>query len=215
MAKGNEQNVRCGGCYTPLDQAPDLPLADRAPCPRCGSLLRHISLTAEDSPKVVDTMTIKLTPANQARDWRQRWIEVQAQLDRLLAPRSGAISGESIQAANHDLQSFFVQAYHLKDSLILDSGVTGISESIVENAITQEPHLAVLADLANLDKHGELDRRPRSGDIPVWRVSGVSGANGWQLALEILHKGKTLDGLGVASEAVRAWESLLRQWGLI
>ena len=122
----------------------------------------------------------------------------------------------SIQTANHDLHSFFVQAYHLKDSLIQDSGVTGLTAATIESAITADPHLALLADLANLDKHGKLSKPPRSGDLPTWELSGASdGGAGWRLSLKIRHKGTTHDGLTFADEAVSAWRSQLQSWGLI
>jgi hypothetical protein len=216
MPVGSEQSVFCGGCGTALDQPANLPVGDRTPCPLCGSMSRHINVMCADSPKVADSLSMKLTPGAQARDWRQRWVEIQAHLKRLLAPHSEPLSGESIQTANHELQSFFVQAYHLKDSLIQDSGTTGIPASTIENAITLDTHLALLADLANLDKHGKLTKPPRSGDVPAWGVSGVAnGDAGWRLSVEIHHKAKTLDGLTFAGEAVSAWDKQLRHWGLI
>lgn len=33
-------NVTCGGCLRSLDEPPALPVEERKPCPRCGSLLR-------------------------------------------------------------------------------------------------------------------------------------------------------------------------------
>jgi hypothetical protein len=159
---------------------------------------------------------MKLTPSAQKRDWRQRWVQIQDQLKRVLACHTEPMSGESIQAANHDLNSFFIQTYHLKDALIHVSATTGISKEKIENAITHDSHLALLADLANLDKHGRLKDAPRSGDVPVCRLSGVANDDtGWQLSLEIRHNGRTLDGLAVAREAVSAWDKQLRQWRLI
>ena len=169
-----------------------------------------------ESLEVSSSLSMELVPGAQARDWRQRWIEIQEHLKRLLAPHSEALSAASIQNANHDLQSFFVQAYHLKDSLKQDAGTTGVPGTTIEDAITADPHLSLLADLANLDKHVELRDPPRSGDIPTWKVSGVSDGNaGWRLSLTIQHKGKTHDGLNFADEVVSAWARHLRRWGLI
>ena len=211
-----EHSVFCSGCGSPLDQPANLPVEERTPCPICGSMSRQINVTCTDKVKFTDSLSMELTPGTQARDWRQRWIEIQEHLKRLLAPHSGPMSAASIQNANHDLHSFFVQAYHLKDSLIQDAGTTGIPATTIENAITADPHLALLADLANLDKHGKLSKAPRSGDIPTWDVSGVSeGDAGWRLSLTIRHKGKTHDGLNFAGEAVSAWKRHLSRWGLI
>jgi len=168
--------------------------------------------------KMNGSLSAELIPGRQARDWRQRWIEIQEHLKRLHAPRSEPMLAASIQNANHELQSFFVQAYHLTDSLKQDAGTTGVPGTTIEDAITADSHLSLLADLANLDKHAKWDPRkaPRSGDIPTWDVSGVSDDDaGWRLSLKIRRKGKTHDGLNFAGEAVSAWERHLRRWGLI
>jgi hypothetical protein len=212
----NERSVFCGGCGSPLDQPANLPVKERIPCPICGSTFRQINVTCNEKLKLAGSLSMELTPGTQARDWRQRWTEIQEHLKRLLASHSEPISAASIQNANHDLHSFFIQAYHLKDSLIKDAGTTGVTKTTTENAITADPHLALLADLANLDKHGKLRGSPRSGDIPTWKVSGVSeGDAGWRLSLTIRHKSKTLDGLDFAAEVVSAWKAHLNQWGLI
>jgi hypothetical protein len=179
--------------------------------------MAHFERTCGDAVNFSGNLSTELTPAAQVRDWRQRWLEIQSHLTRLCAPHSEILSGESIQTANHELQSFFAQAYHLKDLLIEDANTTGISRTTIEDAIKQDARLSLLADLANLDKHGKLSKPPRSGEVPVvGPVSGVSNkAEGWHLSLKVQHKGATLDGLTVAAEAVAAWEIHLRQWGVI
>ena len=155
--------------------------------------MAHLERTCDDTVNLSGSLSMELTPAAQVRDWRQRWLEIQSHLRRLCAPHSETLSGESIQTANHELQSFFVQAYHLKDSLIEDANTTGISRTTIESAIKQDAHLSLLADLANLDKHGKLSRPPRSGDVPVMSVSGVSNkAEGWHLSLMVQHKDRWL-----------------------
>src|SRR5260370_15945887 len=216
MPNGAWQHVYCGGCGTPLDQPASLPTADRTPCPLCGSISRHIEVACTDNVKVTESVSLELTPSAQGRNWRQRWLELQEHSKRLLVPHTEALSGPSIQTANHDLHSFFVQAYHLKDLLIQEANTTGIPASAIENAITQDPHLALLADLANLDKHGRLAKPARSGDVPVLAVSGIAhGDAGWRLSLKIHHKGNTLDGLALAGQTVSAWARELRSWGLV
>ena len=182
--------------------------------------MAHFERSCGDAPKTSDSVSVELPPAAQARDWRQRWNEIQEQSKRLLAPRCEAMSGKSIQSANHDLRSFLVQAYHLKDSLIHESTTTGISKSAVESAIDNDPHLALLADLANLEKHRVWNlkkHKPRSGHVPAYAtISGKStGPSGWRLSLEIQHNGNSHDGLTFASDAVSAWEKQLKAWGLI
>lgn len=40
-ADGSSVTVHCGDCEIPLDESSDLPVADRQPCPICGSLKRQ------------------------------------------------------------------------------------------------------------------------------------------------------------------------------
>ena len=191
---------------------------DRPPCPNCGATSLHISVNiTETVAHVSDSVSIRLTPGLQARDWRQRWIEIEAHEQKLQKPHAEQLSAVTIHSARHDLHSFYVQAYHLKDSLIQEAATTGISKAIVEATISQSPTLSLLADLANLDKHGKLTQAPRSGDAPsIKQVAGDSnGSEGWRLSLEISHKSKTLDGLVVAADVVATWEKQLKAWGLI
>jgi hypothetical protein len=152
-----------------------------------------------------------------ARDWRRRWEILQEDLVELETPRSGELSGRAIHAAAQQLQSFYIQLYHLKDALKLEPGSHGVSRQTIEAAVSAEPELSLLADLANLDKHVNL-RNTRSGAVPhVTAVRGVragSGEGGWRLEVEISHAGRSLDGLEVARAALAAWERQLATWGL-
>src|SRR5262245_9935394 len=117
------------------------------------------------------------------------------------------MSANAIHAARDQLLAFFVQAYHLKDSL---SQASGIDRGGLECAITKEPDLALLADLANLDKHGRLTRPPRSGSVPRVddSVSGIqdgAGREGWRLGVTLHHGGRRIDGLAFANAVVDAW----------
>src|SRR5215211_233346 len=59
-----------------------------------------------------------------------------------------------------------------KDALIAASGPHGVTASTIEAAITNDPDLALLADLANIDKHFKLSRPARSGHAPAQPVQG-------------------------------------------
>jgi hypothetical protein len=99
----------------------------------------------------------------QERTWEMRWQIAQDQLNRLLASRSEPLSPDAVHMAHADLQAFYIQTYHLKDALRAACATTGISEQTVENEINNNPDLALLADLANLDKHYRLSKKTRSG----------------------------------------------------
>jgi hypothetical protein len=160
-------------------------------------------------------MSIVRTPPDQSRNWKRRWDEAQRELNELVAPRNSEFSNEAILAAQHELHSFFVQTYHIRDALIADA----VAQPVVDRAITNDPDLALLADLANLDKHFKLNRPTRSGAVPVISVvQGIrpgSGQAGWTLEMKVTHHGKVLDGLDIARRAVAAWRRHLKGWGLI
>jgi hypothetical protein len=145
--------------------------APRTPCPDCGATAITISRSFTADQKVTASLTSTLRPADQERGWGRRWRQIQRELGELLAQRSGGRSAETIQAARHDVHSFYVQAYHLKDSLKEESATIGVTKAAIEQAVTDDPALALLADLANLDKHGSLNQPPRSGYVP--RILGA------------------------------------------
>lgn len=91
----------------------------------------------------------------------------------------------------------------------------GLNASDIEDAITNDQRLALLADLANLDKHFKLTKPPRSGYVPlIEQLSGVDNAagNGWLLSVKIKHGTSILDGLAVARDSITAWQEKLSAW---
>jgi len=51
--------VRCGECETLLDEASTTPVADRKPCPNCGSLSREISVTLSETIVLREKLKLK------------------------------------------------------------------------------------------------------------------------------------------------------------
>ena len=119
------------------------------------------------------------------------------------------------------VQAFYIQTYHLKDSLKDASATTGISPQAIEDEITNNSDLALLADLANLDKHFRLSKKPRSDDAPkIVGVRGItrtgeSSPEGWRLGVVIEHKGQRLDGRDIAKRSIAAWHDALQRWHLL
>lgn len=190
----------------------------RTPCPNCGGTALTISASINERLYAVDRATAELIPGKQDRDWEQRWRIVQDDLQQLLQPKTGICSSDTIHASAHHLFSFYIAAYHLKDILKEAAPQLGIEASEVEAAITNDPRLSLLADLANSDKHYRLKNRPRSGSVPI--IDNLSGIDtqegeGWQLSVQIRHGAAVLDGLAIAQDAINAWNEKLQLWGLI
>jgi hypothetical protein len=128
------------------------------------------------------------------------------------------MSGQSIHTWVQRLFSFFIHTYHFKDVLKNAAPSLGLNQSDVEDAITKDPRLALLADLANLNKHFKLTKTPRSGSVPIIeQLSGVdsSTGNGWIISVKIKHGKAILDGLAIAKDAVAAWQEKLSMWRIL
>ena len=190
----------------------------RPPCFHCGGTSLAIGVSIVESMSISDHCWSELVPGSQARDWKQRWKLVQDNILLIRSPHTEAMSGESIHALLQQLFSFFIHTYHLKDALKVNAPALGLMPSDIEDAITHDPRLTLLADLANLDKHMALHRTPRSGIVPVIeQISGVDNqaGGGWQLSAKIKHGALALDGLAIAEDAVTAWREKLIAWQLI
>jgi hypothetical protein len=202
-------SATCNGCGAPRP----LPTPDslREPCPDCGETALTYSKKATPTVRTSVSATLTLIPGDQNRGWQRRWAYVERRLASLLEPRTAPLSADSIEAAERELLSFYVDAYHLKDLLKFETSVP------VEEAIRKTPELALVGDLANLHKHGRLKPSMlRSDHAPVLvRRQGTTLSGGWRLDLEIQHGADTRDGLDVARQAVDAWRQKLADWSLI
>lgn len=217
MRRPNMDTVSCSTCGALRE--PELGGAlERPPCPQCGGTALIFDVSIHESISVSDKFLTELVPGNQARDWTQRWAQVQKELQCVSSPRMEIMSGEEIHAWLQQLFSFYIQAYHLKDALKDAAPSLGLLASDIEDAITNDPKLALLADLANLDKHLKLTKPPRSGYSPtVKQVSGVDSAtgSGWILSVQIKHGSASVDGLAFANDVVAAWQKQLKTWRIL
>lgn len=203
----------CAECDLDRSNDESLTSTNRTPCSQCGEtslqFRRHCAVTA--SPTV--SMSNSLRPRVQDRDWRIRWQQLERRLPDMVGRRQGPRSAEAIHAAVQEFFDFLGSAYHLKNALRYDSH---ISEDIVEQAITDSPVLALLADLVNLDKHRHLTRRLRSGAVPrIESVADISDNSGWKPVVAINHKGHLINGRDFAADAIHEWRVHLEGWDLL
>lgn len=184
-------------------------------CPKCGSTARTVRIGLASEIDIAGSLSIKMTARPPEPRWEQLWNQIQTELDSLLAPNGKPLGRTSVIEARDRLRGFFVLAYHLKDLLIADGLV---SKERVESRINDDQRLALLADLANLHKHGRLRRARSDTLLSFGEVSGVQRGDakgGWRLDLPIEIDQATYDGLTVANEAIDALRAALVEWGLI
>ena len=192
--------------------------AERPPCPYCGATTVAFSVSACATVKVTSRVSLALRPDDQRQDWGRCWEDIQEQGRELLTPITGTMSSSAIQSARQRLGSFYVNAYHLKDDLKIAAPATGITGVTIENAVTNDPDLALLCDLANLIKHRRLTHPPRSGYVPTilsWEGQTSPFGPGWRITLTVEHNGHKIDGLDILQQSIDAWRRALRNWQLI
>lgn len=132
----------------------------------------------------------------------------------------GSTDKRSVDDCMDDIQAFFMACYHVKDHLQKDKSFSKHSDDEVEKYVTATRALAICADICNGIKHLQLDRKPRSGDVPKvggrvfeekigHSLSGPDPEPVSAMKLIIEHKGATLDAFTIATEALDAWEKFV------
>lgn len=203
----------CAVCGVERPDVPGMPADGRTPCPSCGAINVNYSVHAVATVRTTASASYTMRPGNQAHDWQLRWRLIEHDVAQVTGLRSGGVSADAIEKAERDLFEFFGSCYHLKDILIQD-GI--VPKQDMEDAITDDPDLAFLADLANLDKHHRLSKQPRSGDVPRYlERTASSAAGGWQLNVSMEHHGKTISAVEAATKSVDGWRRFLGGRGLL
>lgn len=202
--------VKCGADRS--DIRPDV-TALRKPCGTCGEIAVGYTRTFNVTTKLSVGFSSALSPARQDRNWRRRWDQLQRSLAAVTALHTEPRSADATHDAEQDLFDLFVAAYHLKDALIADGVVTGTA---LEALISHNAVLALLADLANFDKHRQLSKPPRSGVVPVIvYVSDESADDTWRLVVDIEHGADRYDGVAFAKTVIAEWRDVLTDERLV
>ena len=123
-------------------------MVDRPPCPHCQETALIIGASAHLMGVATLVALPTLLPGDQGQGWDRRWRDIEAEATNLLKPLTTPMTGPAIQAARQRLLDFYVLAYHLKDDLKSSSGITGVSKQAVGKTVSNDPDLALLADLA-------------------------------------------------------------------
>jgi hypothetical protein len=210
-----DEGVYCGGCG--IGRADQSPQAVRQPCPACKSTSLMFVASLAEYVRVSAELTLRYQPDVGPHGLQERWRHLEkrgaAELGVLLPEPA---TREGLVEARNRLLGLLVELYSFKDALKVEARNFGHSEQDVEDAVTKSPHLALLADLANQEKHVVLNSAPRSGFVPaVGPPSALftSGQLGWTLGVEISHGSGILDACSLAQAALNEWEQLLRSWG--
>jgi hypothetical protein len=136
-----------------------------------------------------------------------------------------------------DIAALAVWVWSMKDYLKKLAPSVGMQPQEVERFIDTDPHLPICADLANKDKHGELDRS-RSGrflgmgrlqyTIPQQALRAVTfrgnevqidvaTADEVQIVVPVLDPrgAEVAEGLACLEKGIKAWDRLLHQFGVV
>jgi hypothetical protein len=156
---------------------------------------------------------------NEQRDWRVRWRELQAVLERVRTPRADAMGLEGLDSAKSDLLQLFVKIWHFKDALKAEN--PGGVRPLVEPFANNSADLKLIADLCNVEKHVDTQssgHSPRSGSTypTVGAPTAHSDAQGgWTLHLPVMQRNMAdRDGVDVAQAGIAAWRAALSLWRL-
>jgi len=156
---------------------------------------------------------------NEQRDWRVRWRELQAVLERVRTPRTDDMGLEGLDSAKSDLLQLFVKIWHFKDALKAEN--PGGVRPLVEPFANNSADLKLIADLCNVEKHVDTQstaHSPRSGSAypTVGMPTARSDAQGgWIMHLPVTPEGRhERDGVEVAEAGIAAWRAALMRWGL-
>jgi hypothetical protein len=60
------------------------------------------------------------------------------------------MSADAVAAASQRLRAFYVDCFHLKDTLKAEASSIRIAAKVIEDVTQQDTQLALLGDLANL-----------------------------------------------------------------
>jgi len=123
---------------------------------------------------------------------------------------------ENFEDAVDSFTSFFIQCYHLRDWLIK----SGFSQVSVDNHIKKHTWLSLCRDLANTQKHQEIDRYKPDNDFVKDQFFGVSTPitrhydyfiyKGPRFGINVWGLGMPVDVVEVADKCIEEWDTFLK-----
>lgn len=174
--------------------------------------------------------------------WQEQYDRMRRSYAHFVGMANGSVDSGGSDRARDALFHFFQDAYHLKDWLKNDPGLS-FDRNRVEVAVNGSEPLKLCADLCNRTKHFTLDRRSRTGDGSTAFVSQAvtvhapagrlrmgpggeaesseeddqqEGGRGFVAhAWTVRSNGQDFDAETLAGEVVAEWDRLLRSAGLL
>ena len=142
--------------------------------------------------------------------WKAQYDRMKRAYARLLEPHRSSIDYDD------DLQHFFQDCWHLKDWIKNDESLT--LNGNIEDIVKGYKPLEIAADLANASKHLVRKQRDRTGarvtsksvTVYLGQSRGADTVHVVTLADDSTHRATD-----VARDACDAWDTILRQQGLL
>lgn len=182
--------------------------------PEKGSGPKRFEVVVGEKLETADQVSLVLKPFVGNERWSERFHDCESTLPSLDSPQTSEFNGANIKALASRTFALVVDLYHVKDALI-EEAPGGVTRERVEEAISADPDLSLLADLCNQRKHGVLTR-VRSGDEPkVKPYEGVGvDATAWRCRIMVEHHGAERELFSIVHAALAAWRRLFRSWGI-
>lgn len=143
----------------------------------------------------------------------------QEQLDRIKRleedlKRFSVASDDNFHSAVDAFTSFFIQCYHLRDWLV----ESRYSRRDIDIFISQSPYLSLCRDMANKQKHKNIDKYEPQNHIIEHKDSGVLTPifryydpfrKENRFAVDVQEFGTLIDVIDLAEKCIEGWERFL------
>lgn len=143
----------------------------------------------------------------------------QEQLDRINRlnedlQRFSKAGDDNFETALDAFASFFIQCYHLRDWL----AKSRYDRRDVDNFVSKSPWLSLCRDLANKQKHGDIDRYEPQNHLVEHRVGAVEtpiikyydpNRKSERYGVDVEEFGTMIDVIDLADKCVKEWNKFL------
>ncbi|TAK12016.1 MAG: hypothetical protein EPO32_10130 [Anaerolineae bacterium] len=151
--------------------------------------------------------------------WQEQYQRMYRWFERLKETKNGRLHDRDSRYYEDEILAFFMNCYHLKDWIKNDNIVDKQIRDKVDDHINKDKNLQICADLCNSIKHLNLNRPPRSGQIPEFGTKKIRislGSEPTRIGFDwfIELNGSVIDAFELAEACIQSWNDFLSLQGL-